>query len=271
MTQKWTRVSRRMLFTWCLLGGLIIMFSPASLTNQLQLAYTHVFRWPLAAGQGISRARGVIPSLGVVNDAATGETTTERQRLINTIDDLKAQLAEARQEIERLGHFRAVPQWERMSFLLAEIRVNRQSQDVLFINRGQQDGVAVGQYVMGDMSIIGTISGVLAKSATVKLITDPTSKIPVTLGESDLARVMEGRPGNVAKVPLVPASHPVTEGTKVYAKKMPGLLDAPIVVAQVNKRRVDPENPSLLDIIVQPACDISTLTSVTVIVSSPQK
>jgi hypothetical protein len=52
---------------------------------------------------------------------------------------------------------------------------------------------------------------------------------------------------------------------------MPGLLDAPIVAAQVKEFRNDPENPSLLDITVRPACDISTLTNVTVIVSSPQK
>jgi len=271
MTQKWTKVSKRMLFTWCLLGGLIIMFSPVSLTNKLQLAYTYTFRWPLAAGQRISLATKAIPSLGVVDDTATGEAAMEHQRLVNENDNLKAQLADARQEIERLGQVRAVPQWERMSFLSAGVTVPGRTQDVLYINRGQQDGVAVGQYVMGDMSIIGTISSVSTKMAKVKLLTDPTSKIPVTLGESDLPRVMEGRPGNVAKVPLVPAGHPVSKGTKVYAKKMPGLLDAPIVAGQVKEFRNDPENPSLLDITVQPACDISTLTNVTVIVSSPQK
>jgi cell shape-determining protein MreC len=124
---------------------------------------------------------------------------------------------------------------------------------------------------MGDMSIIGTISSVLAKTATVKLINGQGSKLPVTVGDSDLARVMEGQPGNVAKIPWVAASHPVTQGTKVYAKKMPGLLDAPIIAGQVTQCRIDSERPSVLDITVEPVCDISTLTGVTVIVSSPQK
>lgn len=259
-----------MLFTWCLVGGLIVLLSPASLTNKLQLAYTHIFRWPLTLGQRLSLGR-TIPPLHAVNDTGAQETTTEHQRLLNIIDDLRGQLAEARLQIEQLGHVRAVPQWERMSFLMADVTVTGQTHDVLFINRGQGDGVAAGQYVMGEMSIIGTIASVSDKTAKVRLITDPASKIPVSLGESDLPRVMEGRPGNVAKVPLVPTSHSVTTGTRVYAKKVPGLLDAPIVAAQVRQCRTDPENPSLLDITVQPACDISTLTSVTVIVSSPKK
>jgi cell shape-determining protein MreC len=260
-----------MLFTWCLLGGLICLFAPPSLTSKLQLAYTHVFRWPLSTLQQLSLASKGISSLGAVNKTDAGETATEHQRLMNVIANLESQLREARVQIEQLGRVRATPQWERMTFLQADITVTGQAQDVLFINRGQQDGIAVGQYVMGDMSIIGTISSVSTKGAKVKLIIEPTSKIPVTLGESDLLRVMEGRPGNVAKVPLVSTSHPVVIGTKVYAKKMPGLLDAPIVTAQVTQCRKDPANPSLLDITVQPVCDISTLTHVTVIVSSPQQ
>jgi len=261
-----------MLFIWCLLGGLIILFSPVSLTNKLQLAYTSVFRWPLAAGQRASLATRAIPSLGVVNDAPTDETTKEHLLLRNTIDDLKSQLAQARQDIERLSHIRHVmPRWEGMSLLPADVTVTGRTQSVLYINRGQQNGVAVGQYVVGDMSIIGIISAVSARTARVRLITDPTSKIPVTLGESDLAWVMEGRPGNVAKVPRVPAGHPVSEGMQVYARKMPGVLDVPIIVARVKTSRIDPENPLLLDITVQPACDLSALTGVMVIVSPPQK
>lgn len=271
MTQKWTRVSRRMLFIWCLLGGLICMFAPPSLTNRLQLAYTYAFSWPLAAGQRVSLASRTVSPLRGVKDTGSREAATEQQRLVNRIANLEAQLRETRQENEQLGRIRAVPQWDRMNFLPADITISGQTQDVLFINRGQQDGVAVGQYVMGDMSIIGTVSSVSAQTAKVKLITDPASKIPVTLGESDLPRVMEGRPGNVAKVPFVPTSYPVAKGTKVYAKKMPGLLDAPIVAAQVKLCRSDPENPSLLDITVQPVCDISALSRVTVIVPSPHQ
>jgi len=269
MTQRWTRVSRRMLFTWCLLGGLIVMFAPSSLTGKLQLAYTYV-RWPLVAGRSPSLAGGIVSPLQAIRNTGTEKAATEHQRLMNHISNLESQLKEARQEIDQLGRVRAVPQWDHMTFLRADVTLISQTQDVLFINRGQKDGVAVGQYVMGDLSVIGIVSNVWTRTAKVKLLTDLTSKIPVTIGESDLPRVMEGRPGNVAKVPLVSASYAVTKGTKVYAKKMPGLLDVPIVAAEVKESRIDPENPSLLDITVRPVCEITALTSVMVIMSAPQ-
>jgi len=257
-----------MLFTWCLLGGLICLFAPPSLTSKLQLAYTYVFSWPLQVGHSLSVASATLSPLRGSNDTGGDAATKEHQRLKNHIANLEAQLKEARQEIDQLGRIRAVPQWDRMTFLRADITLPSQTRDVLFINRGQKDGVAVGQYVMGDLSIIGVVSSVSPQQAKVKLITDLNSKMPVTIGESDLARVMEGRPGNIAKVPLVPASHAVSKGTKVYAKKMPGLLDVPIIAARVSQCRTDPENPSLLDITVEPACDIAGLTSVAVIVSA---
>jgi hypothetical protein len=260
-----------MVFVWCLLGGLICFFAPPSLTGKLQLAYVDVFSWPLGGDRGFSLAAEGVPALQAINRAGDEEPATEHQRLENHIDNLEAQLREAHGQIDHLGRLRAVPQWDRMGFLLADVTIPSQTRDVLFINRGREDGVAVGQYVLGDMSVIGTISDVLAQSARVKLITDPTSKLPVTVGESDLARIMEGRPGNTAKIPLVPATHKVRQGDKVYARKVPGLLDAPIVAARITLCRKDPDDPSLLEIAVQPVCDIAVLTSVAVIVPAPQQ
>ena len=268
MTQKWTRISRRMLFTWCLLGGLICLFAPPSLTSKLQLAYTYAFSWPLQAGHSLSLTTKTISSLRDPDNADTGAAATERQRLKNHIANLEAQLKEARQEIDDLGRIRAVRQWDRMTFLRADVSLTSQTQDVLFINRGQKDGVAVGQYVLGDMSIIGVIASVSPQRAKVKLMNGQGSKMPVTIGDSDLARVMEGQVGNVAKIRLVRASDAVTKGTKVYAKKMPGLLDAPIIAGRVTQCRIDPEDPTVLDITVEPACDTTNLTSVAVIVSA---
>ncbi len=270
MTQKWTKVSRRMLFTWCLLGGLICLFAPPSLTSKLQLAYTYAFSWPLQAGRSVSLATGTLSPLHDSNSTGDEAAATEQQLLKNRIADLQAELKVAHQDIERLGHIRAEPQLDRMTFLLADVSLTSRTQDILFINRGKKDAVAVGQYVMGEMSIIGVIAAVSPQRATVKLINGQGSKLPVTIGDSDLARVMEGQVGNVAKVPNVPASHAVSKGTLVYAKKMPGLLDVPIIAGRVAQCRTDPEHPSQLDITVEPACDIASLTSVAVIVSSPK-
>ncbi|OHB68643.1 MAG: hypothetical protein A2Y77_15740 [Planctomycetes bacterium RBG_13_62_9] len=269
MMHKRNGVSRRMVFIWCLLGGLICLFAPAGWTGRLQLAYARVFSWPLSAGRHLSLATAGMPALHATHSATDETWTVERQALKNYIANLEAQTAEAQMEIDELSRISAEPQWKRMAFLRADTRPSP-IPDTLLINRGENDRVAVGQYVLGNMSIIGTISHVSARSATVRLITDENSAIPATIGESKLAGIVEGRARGLARIPLIPATHPVRRGDKVYAKKMPGVLDAPVVMATVTQCGPDPENPLLLNITVQPACDIATLTRVAVILSAPR-
>ena len=257
-----------MLFIWCLLGGLICLFAPRSLTGKLQLAYTSVFSWPLEAGRDLSLATAAVPALHTVDNADADQMATEQRRLRNHIANLEARLKQAQGRIDHLGRLRAQPQWDRMQVLPADIRVPGETHGVLIINRGRQDGVTVGQYVLGDISVIGTVSDVAARSARVKLITDPTSKIPVTVG--DRATIMEGHVGNKAKVVLVPATEAIRKGDPVYARKTAGLLDVPIIAGRISQCGLDPKDPSLMDITVQPACDIATLAEVVVIIGTPQ-
>jgi hypothetical protein len=270
MAHKWNKVSRRMTFIWCLLGGLICLFAPVGWTSRLQLAYARTFSWPLIGGRHLSPATGGMPALHATDSSVDQAWNAERQTLKNYIRDLEAQVADKQEEIDELSRISAEPQWKRMAFLSADARPGP-VQNTLFINRGQGDRVAVGQYVMANMSIIGTVSHVFPRSATVRLITDESSQLPVTIGEAGSARLMEGRAGELASIPLVPTTYTVRQGDKVYARKMPGLLDAPIIVGTVAQSRPDPENPSLLDITVQPACDIAAPTRVYVIMPAPKQ
>jgi cell shape-determining protein MreC len=266
-----------MLFIWGLLGGLICLFAPPSLTSRLQLAYTYVFSWPLQAGRNLSLAT-TVPPLTAVDDSASVPSQAECEQLKKRIANLEAQLREAHAQNDQLARLHTLPLSDRMAFVLADITVAHVSQGDLFINRGQQDGVAVGQYVVAagqhgltDSSVIGTVSDVSPQRARVKLITSPTSRLPVTIGKSDLARVMEGRLGETAKIPLVPATHAIRKDDAVYARKTPGLLDVPIIVGRIAQCRPDPKDPSVWDIAVQPACKIDALTSVAVIAASPKQ
>jgi rod shape-determining protein MreC len=143
------------------------------------------------------------------------------------------------------------------------------STDGIIINRGQNDGLKKGQFVLGGNSIIGTISDVSPRTARVELITEATSNMAVEIGE--VKTLIQGYGRNSAKVKLVSTKHEVKIGDSVYACKKPGFLDAPIIVGTISKFRKDDENPLLWDITVKPACDIERLNSVTVIVMNPQE
>jgi rod shape-determining protein MreC len=135
------------------------------------------------------------------------------------------------------------------------------------LNRGQNDGLAKGQYVLGINNIIGVISEVTPKQAKVKLVTDRTSSMESEV--TGLKTVLKGNGGNCAKVPLMSLEHKIKAGDIVYACKKPGLLEVPIMIGKVTMCKRDTQKPQLLDITVEPSCDVAGLTSVDVITMNP--
>jgi rod shape-determining protein MreC len=246
-----------------MLGGGIFLFTPPGVTGKLQLAYARMFRKPLETGRLVTLAGR--PPTETVDYA---KLMTMQQRLRNHVANLQAQIEEARRQIEALSGLRTVPEWNRMSFRLAGI-INDpgQAQTDLLINRGQEDGVAVGQFVLGDNGVIGAVSDVSAQTARVKLITDPTSRIAVRIGAEGDRGVMEGRGPDTAVIPQVPAKRQPKVGDPIYALKTPGFPGVPIVTAEVLDSRRDPESPMLWEIRVRPVCNIANLREVAVVMS----
>jgi len=260
-----------MLFTWGMLAGLIFLFAPKGLTGRLQLTYAQVFRWPLTVGRGLTVVSRAAPQVQNISRKDYEELLQAHRRLQNDFANLQAQLQEAHGKIEQLAKLRMKSEWENMQFLPADVvAVADQAQNELLISRGQDDKVAVGQYVMGlsDHSIIGTISEVSARGSKVRLITDPASRMAVTIADPNVRGIMEGRGNGAARIPLIPAEHKIRIGDHVYAQKKAGLLDIPVITAQVARYRRDPDNPLLWDITVQPVCNVSSLSEVAVVIST---
>lgn len=265
-------MSRGMLFTWGMLAGLIFLFLvPKDLTGQLQLAYARAFRWPLAAGRGLTLAsRTATPPVQDISRKDHKALLTAYGQTRNELANLQAQLQEAHRTIEGLTKLRDRPGWENVPLRPATIIAPAdQAHNELIINRGQQDDVAVGQFVISpdDHAITGTISDVSPKGAKVRLITDPASKIAVTIADLNVSGLMEGRGNNTARIPLISTKHKVKKGDPVYARKQPG-LDTPVITARVTECKPDADSPLLWDIKVQPVCDVANLSEIAVVISA---
>lgn len=261
MKQTPSRLSKRMLFMYCMLGGLIFLFCPPSVTGKLQMAYARVFSWPLRMGRNLTLMSHTPVPVEDVNGRDYTQLRTEHRRLKNDIANLNAQLQAARDEIDRLAGLRTVPQWKNMRFMPATV-VTGNRQNELIISLGQKEGVIEGCYVMSfdDHSIIGRVSTVSPHNAKVKLITDPTSKVPVEIGPKRVQGLMQGH-----KIGLVRATHAIEKGDPVMIRRAPGFLDVPVVTAEVVESKPAREDPLLLDITVAPACDIANLIDVAVV------
>ena len=265
-------VSRGMLFTWFMLGGLIVFFAPQNLTNRFQFAFANICRGPLSVGRTITLSARAQPRfIDVVS-------RRKYDQLQNHLANIAEELNQERQKVEELSRLRNRYPLEGAALVLADVITA--SAEGFIINRGENDGLRKGQFVLGDNSIIGTVSDVSARTARVELITETTSDLaveiggpasPTTASRGGLKTVIQGYSKNSAKVRLVSTKHKIRIGDSVYACKKPGFLDTPIIVGTVSKCRKNDENPLLWDITVKPACDVEKLNNVTVIVMNPQE
>jgi len=192
-------------------------------------------------------------------------------RLENHLVNVMEQLYQEHRVVESLSGLRTRFALEGARLVHADVitlSIGKECSE-LIINRGEDDGLAAGQFVLGDNSIVGTISDISQRTAQVKLFTDPASRIAVKIGQAKTERLIRGDGGDAAKVQLMSRKYEVNVGDKVVARKKPGFLDAPIIIGVVAKCSRDDVNPSLWDITVRPVCDIESLKSISVIVMNP--
>jgi len=264
MARKQTKVSRRMLFIWFMLTGIIFLFAPQNLTSKFQLAFVHIFHWPLSIS-------GDLALTAKTQQNFSGTASRSETQYLNYIANLEKTLAEERRKFEKLAGLYNTYVWEGTDFALADIitKTPDRSRSELTIACRKTTGLVQGQFVLGDECIIGRISNVFPQisKATVELFTDPNSAIPIEV--AGLKNIMKGNGDNSAKIEMV--KNKIEVGENVYALKKPGFLDAPIIVGKVSQCSRNQKNASLWDVTVVPACNIEQLEDVAVIIMNPQK
>jgi rod shape-determining protein MreC len=147
----------------------------------------------------------------------------------------------------------------------------KNSQSEFIINRGKEDGLVKGQFVLGEHSIVGTVSDLDSRTARICLVTDLDSKTAVRIGESNLHGIMQGNGDGSARIELLPTKYKVKIGDIVYVQKKPGFLDSPMIVGIVVQCKTDDKNPLFWDIKIDPACNLQKLNCVSVIVMDSQE
>lgn len=255
-----------MLFTWLVLASCIVLLTPESLTSKFQLTFVRVFALPLSMGRSICAASSQeYKPAELVKNSRYVEL---RNHLANTMQQLKQQ----HQKVEELSGLRDRYAWQGVRFILADaIIATAASHHHLVINRGADEGLAKGQYVLCDNCVVGTLCETGVGAARVSLISDPKSRIAVTIGDTGVSTILQGDGTGGLKTGILSIKHKIKVNDPVCAMKQPGLLNAPVIVGSVSSCRKDSSNPLLWDIEVEPACNLSTIDQVSVIVANPEQ
>jgi len=264
MTNKPYQRAKRTLFTWLLLSSFVLLLIPDSITGKLQSIVTGAFSLPLRMGRIASLAARVPLTRGSASASEFHQLQLDNQEQANHIATLEAMLSKQQADIERLSQLRSTPIWERTAFILADA-VHTPSVDRLVINRGQEDGVRVGQYVLASNAIIGSICKSDARLSHVALVSDRESLIPAYINSEKTLGMLRGMGLGKVKITNVRGKEAVKKGDLVYAKVRPGRLEHPFLIGKVQEVKNDRADPLLLDIAVKPAAKLPEVLKVSVI------
>lgn len=256
-----------MLFTWLMLAGFILLFSPAYLTNKFPFAFTRIFRIPLNMSRDFALSAQTQQPL---EEEAT-RTQTQYQ---NAYENLKKILEQQQIKLDRLYGLYNGSVWEGTDFSAVDVigsPVLTGQRNQLYIDCRKESSLVKGLFILADNSVIGKISDVSSYTARIKLFTDVTSEVEVQIGDLNVKRTMQGNGDNTAKIKLMPLKYKIKKDDKVFACRQPGFLDSPMIVGEVAECKRDEKEPMLWDITVEPRCDIKNIKAVDIIIMNPKK
>jgi rod shape-determining protein MreC len=170
----------------------------------------HVAAWPAEVFQSVgqhTRARSEL----------IAENQQLKQRLLKTEGSVQTQAALV-QENQRLRDLLEATQGRAYTFQFAEMKkvdLDPFSHKV-WIDRGSEDGVEIGQAVIDGLGIVGQVEDIHRYLAIVRLISDPDHALPVQINRTGLRTVAFGS-GETSHLlmPNVPLQADVSPGDMI--------------------------------------------------------
>lgn len=155
-------------------------------------------------------------------------------------------LSVLKQENTQLHNLLEVPQ--RVDYQMQVAQIAYVERDVfkrkIFVNKGAQANVQLGQVVMDDAGIVGQITRVYPWLSEVTLVTDKDHAVPVQILRNGIRAVVFGSGDiNVLALRYMPVSSDILEGDVLVTSGIDGTYPAGLPVAKVIKIERDPAYP----------------------------
>lgn len=239
------RRSRRPLTTLLVLVLLSITIITLDATGRVQVLTSGVKSLASAVYSPLrSGVNGVLDPIGRFFAGAVdyGSLQRENQKLQAQIATLEHRqyttAAQARQysALERLLAIDKLPALASLTAVVAEVTAQSVSNFAVTvtIDKGRDQGVNLGDPVVGPGGLIGQVVVATHSTATVRLITDGQSKIGVTFGHQEEATLAGAGANRLLQVEYVPSPTPVSVGELLVTSGLQGAAFPPgIPVAKV--------------------------------------
>jgi len=267
MARKKINVSKGTLFLALMIASAVVFLLPQKVTQRLNFLFIRTFSPVLDIGRSVKAD----PFSGMVSEKELLQLS-KNNKMWTAYYNLWADYKTLHNRYEKLAQIRSgLPKPGPALVLATVIKATiTEFGNELFINKGESDGLGIGQYVLGQDSIIGTVTQTSKTTARIRLITDSRHNIEIRIWRPGKDRYIPGRmTGNgkgLCKIPLVSADYDVKVADIVYAAARVGFLETPRVIGRVSEVKHDQDKPLLWDITVMPVHDMAKTAEVAVIV-----
>jgi rod shape-determining protein MreC len=178
-----------------------------------------------------------------------------------------AELSQLKTENETLRNALQIGLERDFRLVLAQVTSKEVGRDVIFINKGEKDGMAPGMPVITQQRVlVGKITEVEERFSKVMLITDKDSSFDASIVDTDIEGVLKGEGSFGATLDMIPRESEIKNEDKVVTSALGGIFPEGILVGQVQE--VDKNDISgFQKAKISPTFDIKELNDLFVIIN----
>lgn len=194
---------------------------------------------------------------------------SENQRLNEQVKDLIEQIGDAEKSNTENADLKALLKYsetEKSSPIISRVIGNAKDpfREVIFIDRGLQEGVRMGAPILARGVLAGIVIKVIDHSSMVLMISDQTSKLPAKiLGKEDAVGILEGH-GLLYHLTLLPRNSKVAVGDIVVSENLGVTLPRGLPIGTVTAIVDNNEDP-FKTAIVEPLAELDNISFVSVL------
>ena len=178
------------------------------------------------------------PFRSIGGGGASNLSSDEADKLKSENEQLRTlvgQLEEYRQQDQRLTSLLSLRDAYNLSTLPVNISgISSGWDQTATIDKGENDGVRVGQGIMSSCGLFGQVESVQASTSTVRLITDASSSVSARVQTSRATGILRGSYDGTLILEYVPISTTVGEGDNIITSGDGAAFPAGIILGRVN-------------------------------------
>nr|WP_300159802.1 rod shape-determining protein MreC [Solidesulfovibrio sp.] len=194
-------------------------------------------RWALAPGKWVREQTSSFWNRYLYFVGIREQNDVLRQELAAAKDEL-SRLRENASEVERLRRLLAIAppeEWKRQGTRVISHRLGPNAAlETFVIDKGSASGVSTNTPVVSPEGVVGRVLRYSPSAATVLLITDPNSRIPVISQKNRAQGILKGEgPDRELSLQYVPQGVPVEEGEILVTSGLEEIFPKGLPVARV--------------------------------------